>query len=164
MYKIRGNDEREYGPVPAEVVRHWVNEGRANGRTLVQASGSTEWRPLNSVVELALALPMPPPVPAEPASSVPPSNSGLNKVIPYRNIPALAGYYCAVFALIPFVGILLGLLAMSLGIAGLRVARRNPAAGGKIHAWVGIVLGLLCATGYLALALAIFSANRPYRY
>jgi hypothetical protein len=159
MFKIRGTDQREYGPVPAAVVRQWVDEGRANGATLVQADGTTEWRPLHSVAELALALASPPSLPPGPnAPSAPASNSGLNKVIPFRNIPALAGYYCGVFALIPFLGIVLGLIGLGLGIAGLRLAGRNPAAGGKVHAWIGIILGGGCAIGYSALGLALFRA------
>lgn len=188
LYRIRGTDQREYGPVPAEVVCHWVNEGRANGKTQVKAESTDEWRTLNSVAELARALPMPPPVPPETAARVT-VGSGLNKVVPYRNIPALAGYYCAVFAIIPlfailvgstspyarevvydllpFAGVLPGFLAAVLGLSGLRLARQNPAAGGKVHSWLGIVLGGICALGYLAIALAIYSslseASR-YRY
>jgi hypothetical protein len=188
MYKVRGTDQREYGPVPAEIVCHWVHEGRANGKTLVRAEGTEEWRSLNSVVELARALPMPPPVPPDTVAVVP-AHSGLNKVVPYRNIPALAGYYCAVFAIIPlfaifvggtnpyarevvsdllpFAGVLPGFIAAMLGLSGLRLSRQTPAAGGKVHSWIGIVLGGACALGYLAMALAVYSslyeASR-YRY
>jgi hypothetical protein len=188
MYKILGTDQREYGPVPAEVVRDWIVEGRANGRTLVQAEGTADWRPLNTVTELARALPMPPPVPPDPAATAP-RGGGLNKIVPFRNIPALAGYYCAVFAvlplfaiavgstsryarevvfdLLPFAGMLPGFIAVLLGLSGLRLARQTPMAGGRVHSWVGIVLGGLCAVGYLALALALYlsiSEAGRYRY
>jgi uncharacterized membrane protein HdeD (DUF308 family) len=72
--------------------------------------------------------------------------------------PAATLLALAVFALIPFVGAVLGLIAFVLGIFGLRVAHRNPAAGGKVHAWIGIILGGLCGFGYLALIIFAFSA------
>src|SRR6478735_2357788 len=56
MYKIIGADQREYGPVSADQIRQWIAEGRANGASLVQAEGATEWVPLSSQPEFAEAL------------------------------------------------------------------------------------------------------------
>jgi hypothetical protein len=56
MYKIIGADQQEYGPSSAEELRQWVREGRADGRSMVKAEGSTEWRPLSTYPELAEAL------------------------------------------------------------------------------------------------------------
>jgi uncharacterized membrane protein len=53
MYKIIGADQKEYGPVSAEQLRQWVAEGRANGQSIVQAEGSTEWKPLAAFPEFA---------------------------------------------------------------------------------------------------------------
>jgi hypothetical protein len=146
MYKIIGGDGKEYGPVAAEQLRQWLAQGRVNGQTKARLDGATDWQPLSSIAEFAGACTPPPVLP-------PPRQGGdsLNKVIPYRNVPALVGYYCGVFSLIPFLGVILGLAGLALGIIGLRVARQNPAAGGKVHAWVGIILGGLCGFGYLAL-------------
>lgn len=156
MYRIIGGDGNEYGPVSAEELQRWLSEGRVNGRTKTQAEGEADWRPLSAIVEFAGLCP--PPL-LQPQSA--PGSDAVNKVIPYRNIPALAGYYCGVFALIPLLGIVLGLIALGLGIVGLRVARSNPAAGGKVHAWIGIVLGGLCGFGYLALLVVfIVAASR----
>ncbi|HXC99095.1 MAG TPA: GYF domain-containing protein [Verrucomicrobiae bacterium] len=57
MYKIIGADHQEYGPSNAEELRQWVREGRADGRSMVRAEGTTEWKPLASFPELASALP-----------------------------------------------------------------------------------------------------------
>jgi len=62
MYKIIGGDKKEYGPVEAELLRQWYAEGRVNGQTLVQAVGSTDWRPLETFPELA-SITAPPPIP-----------------------------------------------------------------------------------------------------
>jgi uncharacterized membrane protein len=68
MYKVIGADQKEYGPVSLEQVRQWISEGRANGETLVQAEGGTDWRPLSSFPELnelltVTSLPSSPPAP-----------------------------------------------------------------------------------------------------
>jgi hypothetical protein len=61
MYKIIGADQKEYGPVTAQEVRQWVAEGRANGQTLVQSEGATDWRPLASYPEFSGFTGAPPP-------------------------------------------------------------------------------------------------------
>src|SRR5439155_15452779 len=55
-FKIIGADRKEYGPVTADQINAWILEGRANGQTLVQALGSSEWKPLSSLTEFATAL------------------------------------------------------------------------------------------------------------
>ncbi|MDW8310272.1 MAG: DUF4339 domain-containing protein [Verrucomicrobiales bacterium] len=72
MYKIIGGDGKEYGPVPAEQIKQWIAEGRANAQTRVCEEGSTEWKPLASFPELAMALPLLPPPGAPVAASVVP--------------------------------------------------------------------------------------------
>ncbi len=46
MYTIIGADEKEYGPVAAEVLCQWIADGRANGSTRARIEGSTEWKTL----------------------------------------------------------------------------------------------------------------------
>jgi hypothetical protein len=53
MYKIIGGDGNEYGPVPAETLRQWIQEGRLNARTKVCREGGTEWMPLGSLQDFA---------------------------------------------------------------------------------------------------------------
>jgi hypothetical protein len=149
MYKIIGADGREYGPVTIEQLKQWIAGNRANRRTSVKSERDTEWKPLDSLPELAGAF-IPPPI--SPALSAT-TNSSLNVLIPYKNPRALVAYYLGVFAAIPFIGILLGITALVLGILGLRYRRRNPAAGGAVHAWIGIVAGGLFGFGWLALTI-----------
>ncbi len=61
MYRIIGINGQQYGPVPAEQVRRWLAENRLNGATLVQAEGSTDWKPLASLPEFASDLKASPP-------------------------------------------------------------------------------------------------------
>src|SRR5437016_6821462 len=56
MYKIIGADRNDYGPVPAEQVRKWIAEGRADTQTKVRAEDAGEWKPLSDFPEFADAL------------------------------------------------------------------------------------------------------------
>jgi len=80
-------------------------------------------------------------------------------------MPALVGYYLAVFSLIPCAGFILGLAALILGIIGLRLAKKQPTAKGKAHAWVGIILGGLIFLAHLVfIGIVGFSAATTPRH
>lgn len=77
-------------------------------------------------------------------------------VIPYKNIPALAAYYLGLFSSLPILGILLGLVAVPLGVMGLKKKRAEPHVRGTLHAWVGIgcgSLGILVWGGIIVLVI-----------
>jgi hypothetical protein len=90
--------------------------------------------------------------PAPPQYVVTDDNT-MGGLIPYKNAPALWAYYLGIFSLIPIVGLPLGLAALVLGIKGEAKARQHPETQGKVHAWVGIVLGGVCALGNILLVL-----------
>ena len=71
MYKIIGADGQPYGPVNIDQIKRWIGENRVRPETLVQAEGSTEWKPLTSFPELAVEIKTTPP-PAAPANVLPP--------------------------------------------------------------------------------------------
>jgi hypothetical protein len=83
---------------------------------------------------------------------------GTGGLIPYKNGLALGSYYTGVFSLIPGVGLVLGPIALVLGIMGFKYANKHPTARGKAHAVVGIILGLLNVIGYLACLVLIIIA------
>jgi hypothetical protein len=82
-------------------------------------------------------------------------DGGVGALIPYRNPQALIAYYCGVFALIPCAGLLLGPVAIVLGMLGLNYKKKHPTAGGAGHAITGIVLGTLTVLGHLAVFLLV---------
>jgi len=53
MYKIIGADGREYGPIGLEQITQWIKEGRLNAQSKVLPEGTTEWKPLGDLPELA---------------------------------------------------------------------------------------------------------------
>lgn len=60
MYKIIGADGKEYGPVTAELLRDWIQQGRVSLQTQARLEGSTDWKPLSGFPEFALASFTPP--------------------------------------------------------------------------------------------------------
>ncbi len=126
---------------------HGTARGKENARVV---EGATDWTVLENVPEIAalFTLLAPPVLPA--ASTPPKSNGGLNVIIPYRNVRALVAYYFGVFSAIPVLGSA-WLAVFILGILGLRFRRENPAAGGVVHAWIGILAGGFFSLFYLAL-------------
>jgi len=72
MFTIIGADGKEYGPVSADQVKGWITAGRANGQTKVKGEGTTEWKTLAEIPELAALLGALPPPPAAPAGPVDP--------------------------------------------------------------------------------------------
>lgn len=159
MYKILGGDQKEYGPVTVEQIREWIGQRRVSGATMAQAEGSAEWKPLSSLPEFAAALSPAPPIASVATAAVPSEDSPISAVVPYKNPKALIAYYLAIFSLIPCVGIPLGIVAVILGVLGLKVAKSHPTAHGTVHAWIGIILGGLCALGYLVGILIIAASN-----
>jgi uncharacterized membrane protein len=57
--------------VTAEQIQQWIAEGRANAETLVQAEGSTDWRPLSTFPELTQGAAGPTPTAQPVAPAVP---------------------------------------------------------------------------------------------
>jgi hypothetical protein len=88
-------------------------------------------------------------------------------VIPYKNPPALIAYYCGLFSLLACaipIFLPLPIVALVLGIKGLRKAKAEPHVRGKVHAWIGIVFGLVCTiVGTImtvGIAIAIFHGGK----
>lgn len=112
MFKIQGSDQKEYGPVSAEVLRQWIVERRADGRTLLQAEGSSGWKPLAEFPEFAAALAMGPRFPVPGAAPAPPqAPAGVAKT----SGMAIASLVCGIlgFLCVPgLVGLVLGIIAL----------------------------------------------------
>lgn len=76
MYKIVGADGQQYGPVDADQIRRWLAENRVRPDTLVQAEGTSEWKPLSAHPEFVSDAKSAPPPPPPPQASAPwPSNT-----------------------------------------------------------------------------------------
>lgn len=85
MFNIIGADGKQYGPVTADQIRQWIQEGRASGATQVQPVGGDDWKPLREFAEFAAnAASSPPRLGAPPmaatTATATPVNRAQNKV------------------------------------------------------------------------------------
>ena len=148
MFKIQGTDQKEYGPISADVIRQWVAERRADGRTLVQAVGTTAWRPLAEFPELASALaggPRPPPAPGlapvqAPLPAGPVTTSGM----------AITSLVLGILGFCTWVTSFAGL---PLGIISLMNIKKS---GGRLQGH-GLALGGICTSGAALLMFPILA-------
>jgi hypothetical protein len=81
-------------------------------------------------------------------------------LIPYKNPPALIAYYCGLFSLIACIPFFfpLPIVALVLGIKGLRKAKAEPHVKGQVHAWIGIVCGAIFSVIGIAMTVVVVIA------
>lgn len=148
-------DGQRYGPTVLATLCAWARQGRVPLASTVEflpASG----KPLEGGAEAGGAVAVWDVPQLRSILSAPPTDRGaalrrgtgdatdpspIATLIPYRNPPALVGYYLSILSLIPLVGLPLGVAAIVLGILGHRRRGKDPAAKGTAHAMVAIVLG-----------------------
>jgi hypothetical protein len=80
-------------------------------------------------------------------------------LIPYKNVPALTAYYLGILSLVCcFFGLPLGIVPVVLGVLGLQKRARQPEVKGSVHAWIGIVCGILSTLGAVLILISIAAA------
>jgi len=85
-------------------------------------------------------------------------------IIPYKNAPALISYYTGIVSLLCCIGGLpVGIVAIVLGIMGLQKRARQPEVKGSVHAWIGIVCGVISTIGAIFFALVWAAAIAAQR-
>ena len=140
MYKIIGGDGKEYGPVPADKLRQWIAEGRANVHTGARLAGTSEWKPLAQFPELSAACGgSPPPVLIPGPISITPTrrtNSMALMGMVFGILSVTCGMCCY--------GVPFNILGVIFSLIALGQIRDNPASQqGKGMAIAGLVLSLL---------------------
>lgn len=75
--------------------------------------------------------------------------------VPYRNPRALIAYYCAIFGLVPGVGLILGPVAIIFGVFGATYAEAHPHTKGMYHALLAVVLGTFELTAHVVVPLTL---------
>jgi hypothetical protein len=146
---------QKHGPVDWATLTSWARQGNMPPGTMLVDAASREKRALSDFPQLAppaTANPYQSPL-ATPGMSAAPGTADepVSYIIPYKNAPALISYYLGIFSLVAcipllgFVGVVMGFAALVLGIKGLRLAAANPQAHGRVHAWIGIICGPICA-------------------
>ena len=147
MFRILGHDRKEYGPVSADVLRQWIAERRANGHTMVQAEGSSGFKPLGEFPEFqsALAAAGPAGSPSWTVVPAPPEKQASGLAITSLVLGILS--FC--LPLIPAIpAVITGHLALG------RIRRQPDKIGGKGMAIAGLVMGYF---GLALMALAMLA-------
>lgn len=141
--------QQRIGPLPEPELRALADRAELAPDTLLWTDGMPQWAPARAALpDLFPSLPPPVPDTAPPTAAPPttrsytpppPQGDSTGGLIPYKNAPALMAYYAAVFSLLPIFPI--GLIALGLGISGLKKRARHPEVKGAVHAWIGIIVG-----------------------
>ncbi len=143
-YTIQRQNET-FGPYTVEQVRAYFQQGSLLVTDLAWAQGAQVPVTVATLLQAA-------------------QSDSTGGVIPYKNPQALTSYYLGVASLIPCIGLITGIIALVLGIKGLKRAKVEPWVRGKAHAWVGIVLGggmlLLNVIGIVMLILGPVMSRR----
>jgi len=138
MYKIRGGDGNEYGPVSADTLRSWVTQGRANGQTFVLPEGGSEWKVLSACPEFADLFAPPPPGIIGVGTAAPAGPAKTSAMAIWSLVLGISAFLCGLTA-IP--GLILGIIAMkrireSMG----RLSGRGLALSGTILSAIALLL------------------------
>ena len=159
MYRMLGADGREYGPVPAEQLRRWITEGRANAETRIKTEGAAEWKSLAQLPEfshLFAAAPTRPPLylPVRKTNSF--AVTGL-----VFGILSITGGLCCY-------GLPFNILGLVFSIIGLTQIHNHPETyDGKGLAIAGLVLsllGLLVMLGLISLIALSHAGSEPLHH
>ena len=161
IYKIIGDDGREYGPVTAEQIRAWIAEGRIERRTPVFVEGAKDWNFVGLLPEFisGFGTTSKPPTIAPPSRS-PTAAGQMAKTNAYAQAGMIFGILsvtccCCGF---PF-----GILGLIFSLVGLSQINANPQwHEGRGMAIAGLILSglsLLLGAGSILLKLL---ANHPH--
>lgn len=151
MYKILGGDGKEYGPVTAETLRQWVNEGRASGQTQVRGEGSSAWVALASLPEFAALFAGSLPGGTSVQTGVPGGRAPNSGMAITSLVLGICGFLCTLTA-IP--GLILGFMAMKkINASEGRLGGRGLALAGTIVSAVALVMSIAIIAIYAALLL-----------
>lgn len=142
IYKIIGEDGKEYGPTTIEQLRQWIAEGRVESRTPVFVEGAKEWNFVGLLPEFAGsfgASVTPPPI------APPPPGTTMAGPRAKTNAYARAGLICGILSVtccccgFPF-----GILGLVFSLLGLSQINANPQSSeGRGLAIAGLVLSIL---------------------
>jgi len=144
MYKILGGDGKEYGPISADTVRQWVNEGRANAQTQVQPEGGAGWIALGQLPEFAALFAAPPSPAGAPAAfptGVAPSGQAAQMVSgPAIGLMVTAG----LGALAQLASMAMNILGAGVGMAGAAADQQaGPAWAHAMSGGLGVVFNVI---------------------
>lgn len=157
IYKIIGEDGKEYGPVTAEQIRQWTAEGRVENRTAVFVNGTKDWTFIGLLPEFASLF-----APQIPPTIVPPGRT--RKTSSFATAGMVLGLLSLVFCCCyGFPCNILGLVLSSLALV--QINRHPEVYEGRGLAITGLALSIASLLIYgLLLAIALESGNFHFNW
>lgn len=132
IYKIIGEDGKEYGPVSGGQLRQWVAEGRVESRTPVFVDGAKEWNFVGLLPEFVNCF----------ATTAPPAIM-MSGQPPKTNSYATAGLVCSLLAWICCCGFPFNLLGLVFSLVALSQIKSHPGLyEGRGLAIAGLILSI----------------------
>ena len=141
IYKIIGQDGKQYGPATGEQLRQWIAEGRVESRTPVFVAGATDWNFVGLLPEFAdyFAAPvMPPAIAPPPGTATAGSRAKTNSYAKAGMIFGILSVTCCCCGF-PF-----GILGLIFSLIGLSQINASPQLHeGRGMAIAGLILSIL---------------------
>lgn len=151
---VRMPTGESYGPADEATLLEWARQGRVPADAmLISENGDVPPMPVTRHPRLAQIVGAPPTVPG--TLKAMDEGDATGGLIPYKNPAALIGYYTSIVSLVPVLALLLGPVAIVLGILGLKAKKQNPRVRGTAHCIVAIVLGGLTTLGNAGVLVAL---------
>lgn len=154
MFNILGPDGKQDGPLSAETLRQWIGQRKVDARTPVQEQGSSEWKTLGDLPELADALSSRPPKPPPLPGAGPPR-------LPLPSSRRTSGLAIAAFALSLLTFCTLGLSSLAGCVVGYLAVRQINRSQGQLRGKGLAVTGLVLSTLFLLIMLAGLAVVLP---
>jgi hypothetical protein len=140
IYKIIGDDGREYGPVTGEQIRAWIAEGRVERRTRVFVDGAKDWNFVGLLPEFTNCFA----TPGTPPTIAPPSRAaGTAGQIAKTNGYAQAGLIFGILSVTCCCGFPFGILGLVFSLVGWSQINANP----QLHEGRGLAIAGLILSG-----------------
>jgi hypothetical protein len=142
LYKIIGEDGKEYGPATFAQIRQWIGEGRVESRTPVFTEGAKDWNFVGLLPEFAGCFTSA----ATPPAIAPPLQTRSVASEPAKtNSYAQAGMICGILSVVCCCcGFPFGVLGLVFSLIGLSQIKANPHMyGGRGMAIAGLILSIV---------------------
>jgi len=149
MYKIIGQDGKEYGPVTGEQLRQWISQNRVESRTPIFADGAKDWTFVGLLPEFANCFAGEVPPAIAPQTIAPPAPTRRT------NGFATAGLICGILSVTLCLccgGIPANILGLIFSIVALLQINENP----QLHAGRGLAIAGIILSA-VSLCILLFS-------
>ncbi|MBL9172970.1 MAG: DUF4339 domain-containing protein [Verrucomicrobiales bacterium] len=161
MYRVKGADGKDYGPVDADHIRLWSREGRLNRHSLLQREGEVEWKAVEQFPEFA-DLVAAPAIPVPPSMGLP-SGGGTEAAQSAVKAPAILMIVAAALSLLHALYSLVIIFQMPMDDI-LRQAEKQMGQPFPVQVPVAFMKTAMVATGALPIVAAIITLIAGQRF